>query len=490
MTYSLTAEDRTFLGGIAKATFSNPFASAREQLDRELVGASPGMSRDTVLAEVMRAVNQRVRSLSGRGIQRLNDVPEGEDRRLLTWLYLFHLFHESIADFDALILTQISLGDESASGPFVDLLLDRMDDLGLARSEALRSVAMFYQLRRAFYFIHHQLVGASACMGDLRAQLWQNVFTHDIGHYNAFLWDRMEDFSTLLLGETGTGKGTAAAAIGRSGFIPYDSRRGIFKTSFTRAFVALNLSQFPEALLESELFGHCKGAFTGAVQHHDGILSRCSAHGAVFLDEIGDAAVPVQIKLLQVLQERTFAPVGSHERQRFEGRVIAATHQPLDELRSRGAFRNDFYYRLCSDEITVPPLRDRLREDPRELEALTGAILQRLGGEAARMRLDELVSALRAAPGLDYAWPGNVRELEQAIRRILIRGAYRGEAHPVVADGGGWIDAATSGQLDARGLVAGYCRMLYQRYPKYGDVARITGLDWRTVKKHVHSVSS
>lgn len=482
--HTFTAEERAFLTRVAEATFSNPFAPARAQLDRALVGASPATPREVVLARVIQAVNDQVHRLAARGIERLTDV-EGEERELLTWLYLFHLFHQSIDAFDELIPAQIERGDESVSVPFVELLLDRMEQLRLPRSDALRSVAMFYQLRRAFFFIHHELVGTSPCMCALREQLWQNLFTHNIRHYLSFLWDRMEDFSTLLLGETGTGKGTAAAAIGRSGFIPYDSRRGAFKTSFTRAFVALNLSQFPEALLESELFGHCKGAFTGAVQHHDGILSRCSAHGAVFLDEIGDAAIPVQIKLLQVLQERTFTPVGSHERKRFEGRVIAATHQPLDELRSRNAFRHDFYYRLCSDEIIVPPLRERLREEPRELEALCRTILKRLGGDTALPRVDEVVSSLREAPGIDYAWPGNVRELEQAIRRILMKGGYRGETHPVVAGGDAWIDAVTAGRLDARELVAGYCRLLYDRHPRYGDVAKITDLDWRTVKKHV-----
>src|SRR5256885_4529537 len=143
----------------------------------------------------------------------------------------------------------------------------------------------------------------------------------------------MEEFSTLLLGETGTGKGTAAAAIGRSGFIPYDDKQHRFAESFTRSFVALNLSQHPETLIESELFGHRKGAFTGAVEAHEGIFARCSPHGAIFLDEIGDVSTPVQIKLLQVVEDRTFSPVGSHERQRFRGRVISATHKPLHELR-------------------------------------------------------------------------------------------------------------------------------------------------------------
>src|SRR5678815_4546992 len=198
-------------------------------------------------------------------------------------------------------------------------------------------------------------------MKELRRQLWQNVFTHDMRRYERHLWNRMEDFSTMLLGETGTGKGAAAAAIGRSGFIPFDEKHRCFAESFTRSFISLNLSQFPETLIESELFGHCKGAFTGAVEAHEGVFTRCSPHGAIFLDEIGDVSVPIQIKLLQVLQERTFCPVGSHEPLRFRGRVIAATNRSLDSLRKRDLFRQDFFYRLCSDMIEVPPLRLRLQ---------------------------------------------------------------------------------------------------------------------------------
>src|SRR5205085_1538803 len=172
--------------------------------------------------------------------------------------------------------------------------------------------------------------------------LWQNVFTQEVHLYEHYLWDRMEDFSTLLLGETGTGKGAAAAAIGRSGYIPFGRNQGRFAESFMRSFIALNLSQFPESLIESELFGHRKGAFTGAVEAHEGLLARCSAHGAIFLDEIGEVSAPIQIKLLQVLQERSFCPVGSHETVKFRGRVVAATNRPLETPDGRKVFRDDF----------------------------------------------------------------------------------------------------------------------------------------------------
>jgi transcriptional regulator with GAF, ATPase, and Fis domain len=297
----------------------------------------------------------------------------------------------------------------------------------------------------------------------------------------------MEDFSTLLLGETGTGKGAAAAAIGRSGYIPFNPNAQKFEESFTRAFVSINLSQYPESLIESELFGHRKGAFTGAIEKHEGVFSRCSAHGSIFLDEIGDVSIPVQIKLLQVLQERTFSPVGSHDKLRFKGRVIAATNKSIDTLRLAGSFRDDFYYRLCSDIITVPPLRQRIREKGGELELLASHLLRRICGSELQL---SIVQKLKEQMGKNYSWPGNVRELEQAIRRIMITGTYSGDLASESVAEIALRNAVKIGNLTAKELVETYCCDLYDTYGNYGEVARRTGLDWRTVKKNVQGVKS
>lgn len=324
-------------------------------------------------------------------------------------------------------------------------------------------------------------------MKILRLELWNNVFTHDIHLYDQYLRHRMEDFSTLLLGETGTGKGTAAMAIGRSGYIPLDRRRKMFAESFTRSFVALNLSQFPETLIESALFGHKKGAFTGAIEDNPGAFEMCSPYGAILLDEIGEVSRPVQVKLLQVLQERIFNPVGSRKSSRFEGRVIAATNRPLEQVRN-GLFREDFYYRLCSDIITVPSLRRRISEDPHELSLLLRITLKRLIGKPSAALVEMVQNVINTRLGPDYPWPGNVRELEQCIRGVLLRGTYTRET---IVNGEGihqeLINGMEQGSIDAASLVSGYCRLLYKRYNNFEEVARRTGLDRRTVKKHIQN---
>ena len=296
----------------------------------------------------------------------------------------------------------------------------------------------------------------------------------------------MEDFSTLLLGETGTGKGTAAAAIGRSGFIPYDEKKGCFAESFTRNFISFNLSQYPESLIESELFGHKKGAFTGAIENHQGIFARCTPHGSIFLDEVGDIPIPIQVKLLQVLQDRTFTPVGSHEQLRFSGRVIAATNKALDELRQRGLFREDLFYRLCSDVCVVPSLRQRLREEPEELDAMVTHVVWRIIGEASKELVRMVREVIDIELGPRYPWPGNVRELEQAVRRILLTRHYEGDPKTVSrSPEAAFFSRIEEGTLSAQELLTNYCGLLHEKFGTYEEVSRRTSLDRRTVKKHV-----
>jgi DNA-binding NtrC family response regulator len=481
----IESADREFFEVVSQIAFCNPFSEHRLELDAKILDHPVGCSPEEHLDEFSAVISARLRKLEAGGRADVRRYA-GADRDLMQTVFLFEIYHQFCRDFDQLILDQVKLGVPSAPAKFAGDALARMRKRGIGPDECARYFAIFYQLRRAYHFIVRGLIGQSACMQEFRRHLWNSVFTQDVRLYDRYLWNRMEDFSTLLLGETGTGKGRAAAAIGRSGFIPFDEKSGRFGESFMRGFTALNLSQFPETLIESELFGHRKGAFTGAIEAHEGVLARCSPHGSIFLDEIGDVSVPVQIKLLQVLQERSFCPVGSHEVLRFRGRVIAATNRPLEALRGRNLFREDFFYRLCSDVIEVPLLRQRLREDPAELQQLLEHTLTGIIGEPAPELEKRVAQVIQRTVGAGYAWPGNVRELEQAVRRILLTNQYAASSLPKSQDVKEQLLAGIHAEsLDADALLAGYCALLYRKTGNYEAVARLANLDRRTVKKYL-----
>lgn len=206
------------------------------------------------------------------------------------------------------------------------------------------------------------------------------------------------DAPVLITGESGTGKELVARAVHE-----YNPRR-------QGDMVAINCGAIPENLLESELFGHEKGAFTGAVARRTGRFEQCDG-GTLFLDEIGDMPASVQVKLLRILQEGTFSRVGGNETLSSDARIVAATNKDLAVEVSQGNFREDLYYRLNVVEIDLPPLRNR----PEDIPLLAEFFLQRLARKQgmARMRLSsEAVKTLQK-----HRWPGNVRELENTIAR-------------------------------------------------------------------------
>jgi transcriptional regulator with PAS, ATPase and Fis domain len=215
------------------------------------------------------------------------------------------------------------------------------------------------------------------------------------------------DATVLLNGESGTGKEVLARAIHAT------SRRT------EGPFVAINCAALSAELLESELFGHEKGAFTGAVRTKPGRLEM-AASGTLFLDEIGELQPALQAKLLRVLQEREFERVGGTRTLKADVRIVAATNRDLEAAVTTGGFRQDLYYRLKVVALRLPPLRDR-RED---IRPLAEHFLSRFAGESSRPapRLDEEAATLLES----YAWPGNVRELANVIERAIVLGA--GEA--------------------------------------------------------------
>ena len=206
--------------------------------------------------------------------------------------------------------------------------------------------------------------------------------------------------SVLIMGESGTGKEVIARNIHA-----HSDRRD-------KPFVPINCGAIPSELLESELFGHEKGAFTGAISARKGRFELADG-GVIFLDEIGDMPLNMQVKLLRVLQERTYEKVGSNHSNKTDVRVIAATHRPLEKMIAKGSFREDLYYRLNVFPIEVPPLRERREDVPPLIDELIARIEREKRGT---VRLTARAKQMLA----QYDWPGNVRELANLIERLAI----------------------------------------------------------------------
>ena len=255
----------------------------------------------------------------------------------------------------------------------------------------------------------------------LRSQLEQRYrFDGIIGRSQPMreLFDLLETVAStsstvLVTGETGTGKELAARALHHN------------STRRANRFVALNCSAIPETLLEAELFGHVRGAFTGAVANRQGRLEQ--AHrGTLFLDEVGTMSPALQAKLLRVLQEREFERVGDSHTVKIDVRVIAATHSDLGRMVAEGSFREDLFYRLNVIPVRMPPLRER-RDD---IPLLVQHFLERLAADGGRPPLTVSQEAMRCL--MAHPWPGNVRQLENAIERAVA--FSKGRAQLDVAD--------------------------------------------------------
>ena len=223
-----------------------------------------------------------------------------------------------------------------------------------------------------------------------RSQVMQGIF-------DLILRTAASDCTVLITGESGTGKELVARAIHNNG-----SRR-------ERPFVAINCGAIPETLLESELFGHVKGAFTGAIDHKDGLFE-VACGGTVLLDEIGEAPPPIQVKLLRAIQERRVRRVGGVEDVEIDVRFVAATNRELTEEIRHGHFREDLYYRLNVIPIHLPPLRERRDDIPLLIEAFLKRVAP-TGVWVAQSFIDACMAR---------AWPGNIRELENAVERAVV----------------------------------------------------------------------
>jgi DNA-binding NtrC family response regulator len=493
--------DLRFAEAVRKVNACNPFLPERIAAERAALGRefterdsdwntrppTPGLARNpealvTRCAEVI----ARVRAAWPKDGAITRDDAANYEAVVGYWLYQTYA-----ARFDGLILA----GMEGRGGARVDFYPAfradaeaRLDLPGFAANfggghEPPHLFASAFQIRRAFHNIFRSLVGGSAPMARLRAAIWQSIFTHDLARYRRGLYARMADFATLITGPSGTGKELVARAIALSRYVPYDPKRGGFAGDFATGFFPLNLAALSPTLIESELFGHRRGAFTGALAERAGWMEVCPPSGAVFLDEIGEVGTDIQVKLLRVLQSRTFQPLGGMDSRPFAGKIIAATNRDLPAEIRAGRFREDFYYRLCSDQLTTPSLREQLDAAPDELETLVAHIAGRLldEGEAANFTRETLAWIHRNL-GARYAWPGNFRELEQCVRNLVLRGEYRPAGPLVRGATDDWNAIIEAGALSAEELMRRYTRIVHAQAGTIEETARRLDLDRRTVK--------
>jgi DNA-binding NtrC family response regulator len=504
----LSDREREFLDAVSRLTYCNPFGPERLTLEQKALGddftpfdvvwhsgadaegGNPNVARIAARAEEL--------ALSLRG--RLTSRSPREASALYRDLVMYLLYGRYQDRFLAAIRDS-KAGERRAAFAFYRDFLGDFNRLmalpgvpGARREPAQEAVldpahlfACFFQIRRAFHFTYRSIVGGSMPAARLRAQVWQSVFTYDLRRYLRSLYRTLGDVTTLVTGPSGTGKELVARSIGYSRYIPFDPEAGVFRESWAESFFALNLSALSPTLIESELFGHRRGAFTGAVADHTGWLEVCPPLGTVFLDEIGEVEPAIQVKLLRVLETRMFQRLGESRPRRFQGKVVAATNRDLAAEMRAGRFRDDLYYRICSDMLVTPSLRERIADSPRELTDLVLFLAQRsVGEDLAEEVAGEVEAWIRENLGLDYPWPGNVRELAQCVNNVLIRREYL----PAHQDGTPGVrerlaEEFLSGALTADDLLRRYCTLVYAEAGSYEETARRIGLDRRTVKSRV-----
>ncbi|HYX24688.1 MAG TPA: sigma 54-interacting transcriptional regulator [Thermoanaerobaculia bacterium] len=501
----LNDSERDFATAVSRLAYVNPFLPERIEWERRAIGEehvpfggvwhaggdpggqNPNEGRIAARSEAL-AGELRER-LAGGGRAR---AATAEELELYQDLVLYLLYYRYQAQLYEAVVAG-ARGRKPDLGFYADFAADGERFLAPAagrlrsRFEPAHLFACCFQVRRAFHSIFSSILGGSMPAARLRAQVWQSIFTHDLRRYQRSLYLCLGDVTTLVTGPSGTGKELVARAIALSRYIPFDPGTRGFAERPDESFFPLNLSALSPTLIESELFGHRRGAFTGAMVERAGWLEVCPPLGTVFLDEIGEVDVAIQIKLLRVLETRTFQRLGDTRDLRFRGKVVAATHRDLAGEMAAGRFREDLYYRLCSDRIETPSLAERLRDSPQEISDLVLFLAQRqVGEEAAPDLAREVVAWIDRRLGRDYPWPGNVRELAQCVSNVLIRREYLPVPRISASDPRRALaEEILAGRLSAEEVLGRYCTLVYAETGSYQETARRVGLDRRTVKTRV-----
>lgn len=504
-----TDSERIVAERIARLAYINPFLPERVELERLLLGRAflptpPVLHLEAGFAAVGLHPNiVQLQKLTTRLVEqarnRLMSSSESSSTELELYgdvcLFSLYMLVEQELDVRAgdAASTARSAGWQECWRRFArefERLLRPVGRPPVIAHSAEHAFAVFFQITRAFRHIFEHILGSSPPAARLRAAVWESIFSHDLRQYSRWLYRRMDQIATLVTGPSGTGKELVARAIGVSQYIPFDSGREEFVCDHGSAFQAVNLSALPATLIESELFGHHKGAFTGASAARVGWLEQCPGEGAVFLDEIGELEASLQVKLLRVLQTRTFQRLGETVARQFRGKLIAATNRDLAAEMQSSRFRQDLYYRLCADQIVTPSLHDQLKEAPEDLQHFVAHVARRIFGEDSndlqRFAVDA-VSWIEQRLGTDYTWPGNIRELEQCVRNLLIHRNYQPaiahrETHagtPLAA----FLSDVEAASLTRDEILGRYFALVLSKAATLELAADQLGVDRRTLKR-------
>jgi len=499
-----TEPQRKLAQTLSEFAFSNPFDS--ENLATLIELAAQLLNELPAQKTIPRHENAKISSLVV-GAESLLKVavngPENDaDFRLYQDLVLMVLYYRYCESFQQTIERFVAPNDsdETTSGTVSYYEQFAADWRGYWKRvdrrpqyECSHVFASLFLIRRAYFHINEFIWGNSKAVQRLRMTIWQSIFSHDFRRFGLLLYNRMEDVTTLIGGPSGTGKELVARAIGLSRYIPFSPKTQMFQESVGDAFHPVNIMALSETLVESELFGHSKGAFTGATGTRAGWFEKCRPGHTVFLDEIGELSSSIQVKLLRVVQNREFQRLGETRIRGFGGKLIVATNRDFAEELAAGRFRADLYYRLCSDLIETPTLAEQLDGDMGELKRLVQRYLLSHfeDAETAKVVTHDVLGCVERDLGADYAWPGNFRELEQCIRNVVIRKTYRplrqltndSSDSPV-------LRAIYAGKASADELLSVYCKILYEQTGSYAAASRILGRDQRTVKRYAQAEST
>lgn len=492
----MTEAERRFLTAVARLAYSNPFLPERTEYEREALGRDyvPGSlvwSADVRDPDATPPNLARLRARLGPVVEnvreRLAAAPEAQADELTIYedSAQYFLFERYYPEFLA----------PKPNWRFYDRFAADWDHFFFRDPERFQSAmhaahmfACFRQVQHAFRHTFFGIIGNSMPAARLRASVWQSVFTHDMRRYGRVLYKKMADFPTLITGPSGTGKELVARAIASSRYAAFDPVRYTFAgtgASGDTALIPINLAALSPTLIESELFGHRRGAFTGATGDRKGWLDSCPVTGSIFLDELGELDLAIQVKLLRVIETRRFSAVGDTAIREFSGKLMAATNRDLPAEIRAGRFREDLYYRLCADQIRTPSLREQIDDSPENLHELLAFTVRRVVGEDIERTLAEVEEWIQTRLPRNYAWPGNYRELEQCVRNIVIRRSYQPMSEPDTVPATALLRRIESGGMKADELVSHYAAIIYTKTGSYEETARRLDLDRRTVKAKV-----